>query len=303
MPDFTGATGNQPPTADSAAIGALNGQTQAFTFTFSDPNGATDVMNTYIVMNTSPTPATGCSIRYTEYNGGQPRALYLMRDDGVNWDQAVLPSTAVLQNSRCIVNAADLIITEAVTTFTEQLTITPKPGFSGTQTIYMAVQDYAGAFSNFQPRGSWTIAGYTISGRVATGTIPPIGVPNVQVQLNTTPVQTISTDANGDYAFTALGPGNFVVTPSHSNYTFTPANTPVNITSSSVPNVNFTAVPNPTYWNITGQVTQGGAGLSGVSMALTLSNGEPNNECERELFFYQPGRGRQLQDNADKGGV
>jgi hypothetical protein len=62
---------------------------------------------------------------------------------------------------------------------------------------------------------------YTIGGRItdASGT----GVANVSVMLSGSQSATLLTDANGNYAFTVLGLGNYGVTPSSNFNSFTPA--------------------------------------------------------------------------------
>ena len=51
------------------------------------------------------------------------------------------------------------------------------------------------------------------------------------------------TNSLGNYTFTSLASGAYLVTPAHSGFVFSPANQSVNISTASVSGVNFTATP------------------------------------------------------------
>ena len=81
---------------------------------------------------------------------------------------------------------------------------------------------------------------------------------------------TTTPDASGNYAFSVLASKTYTVTPSNSNYTFSPASQTVNIISSSVSGVSFNAL-----YSIFGNVGAG-AGvniyLSGAASASTTDD-------------------------------
>jgi hypothetical protein len=78
---------------------------------------------------------------------------------------------------------------------------------------------------------------YSISGTV-TGDIQAGVTLTLSGDISAT---TTTTDASGNYTFSGLSNGSYIVAPSLSNYTFTPSSTQVQISGADVPGVNFTA--------------------------------------------------------------
>jgi hypothetical protein len=98
---------------------------------------------------------------------------------------------------------------------------------------------------------------YTISGEVSGTT--------ATVTLSGAASKSTTTDSLGNYTFTGLPNGSYVVTPSQTGYTFSPASSSVAIAGASVSAVNFTASATaPVTYTISGKV-------SGSSATLTLS--------------------------------
>jgi hypothetical protein len=52
---------------------------------------------------------------------------------------------------------------------------------------------------------------------------------------------TTTTDSSGNYTFSGLSNGSYIVEPSLSNYTFSPASTQVTVSEADVTGVNFVA--------------------------------------------------------------
>jgi hypothetical protein len=110
---------------------------------------------------------------------------------------------------------------------------------------------------------------HAISGRVLKA--GGAGLQGVTVTLSGSQSATALTDANGFYTFAGVaGGGNYTVTPSKLNYTFSPAGTAFNDLGADR-TANFTGTPVP--FTIGGRVTSGGAALSGVT--VTLSGSQP----------------------------
>ena len=106
---------------------------------------------------------------------------------------------------------------------------------------------------------------YSISGKVI-GDTPA----DVTITLSGNASQVTTTDTAGNYSFTELANGDYLVTPSKAGYTFSPSFTSVSIHGKSQTNVNFTASVEGTY-SISGIITLSGSGLSGVAMTLSGS--------------------------------
>jgi len=110
---------------------------------------------------------------------------------------------------------------------------------------------------------------WSISGTVS----PPSSGTGTTLTLSGAASNTASADASGNYSFTGLVSGAYVVTPSKAGFTFTPASQAVTVNAASVGSVNFTAVPIPTY-SLSGTISPAASG-SGTNVSLTAS-GEGN---------------------------
>src|SRR5712672_2595085 len=84
-------------------------------------------------------------------------------------------------------------------------------------------------------------------------------------------------DSSGNYTFTALANGTYVVAPSHAGYVYTPATQAVTINGTNVTGVNFTATSQQTF-SISGTIspTTGGSGatvtLNGTAAATSTTS-------------------------------
>lgn len=67
------------------------------------------------------------------------------------------------------------------------------------------------------------------------------GIGSAMVTLTGTATGTITANSKGTYTFRQLKPGNYVVSPSLSGYTFNPVSTAVSLTNTNIASINFTA--------------------------------------------------------------
>jgi hypothetical protein len=115
------------------------------------------------------------------------------------------------------------------------------PVSSGSSNIAFTATDAAGHTGS----GTLTLVinsgSFTISGQI---TASGIGLSGVSVSLSGASTSTVTTDSSGNYSFTGLIAGTYVVTPSRSRYTFTPSSQTLTSISSSQ-TVNFTAAGAP----------------------------------------------------------
>jgi hypothetical protein len=141
-------------------------------------------------------------------------------------------------------------------------TITPsKPSYAFTPpSLSVDIQDVSVVGKDFTASST---AIYSISGKV-TGDIQE----GVTITLSVTPSNVTTTDSSGNYSFTGLTNGDYLVTPTKIGYTFSPLFASVSIRNNSQTNINFTASVEGTYF-ISGTVTLNGSGLSGVTMTLS----------------------------------
>jgi hypothetical protein len=100
---------------------------------------------------------------------------------------------------------------------------------------------------------------YTISGRLTNGAA---GVSGITVTAGGT--NSAVTDATGLYVFSNLCAGSYTVAPSASCYQFNPTSLLVPVSPGNATGLDFSASPN--VHNISGRITEGGIGVSGVSV-------------------------------------
>jgi hypothetical protein len=107
------------------------------------------------------------------------------------------------------------------------------------------------------PANSWQSSNYWVDVVFVPGSTTPPPVTYVisgkvtgsaaTVTLSGTAGKVAATDSTGNYQFTGLNNGNYVVAPSQTGFTFSPSTTAVTINGASVTGINFsaTAIPLP----------------------------------------------------------
>ncbi len=148
--------------------------------------------------------------------------------------------TYTLANSQ-LVNGTFVVTVEKAS-----YTMTP-----GSRTIIISGANVAG--QDFTAMGQ-----YSVSGQVVVGSI---GLMGVTISAGN---DSVTTDYNGDFTFPNLGNGSWLLVPSRSGYTFTPATYSVTINGANQSGVTFTSAPMVTH-DISGAVT----GASSVTLTLS----------------------------------
>jgi hypothetical protein len=110
---------------------------------------------------------------------------------------------------------------------------------------------------------TWSISGVIAPASAGAGTLVNLSGPSSA---------NVTADATGSYTFTGLGNGTYVVTPSKTGFTFSPANQSVTVNGANKSLPNFTATAVPT-WSISGTISPA---ASGSGALLTLS-GSPSS--------------------------
>src|SRR5262249_47790698 len=146
-------TGAVSVTADSASPSTGSGSNQAFSFTYSDSAGYTDVATAWVWFNASfASPASSCLIYYDRPS----LRLFLLNDAGTAWLGGVtVPNVGVLENSQCSIQVVTSTVQGPPTGVILNLSLVFKPAFAGTKTIFMYAAG-SSANSGWQTRGSWT---------------------------------------------------------------------------------------------------------------------------------------------------
>ncbi|HEY2018396.1 MAG TPA: hypothetical protein VGH38_33050, partial [Bryobacteraceae bacterium] len=134
------------PTA-AVSVNPAHGQglSHAFTFTFTDVNGWTDLGVVNILINSSLDGRNACYLAYSR----PVNALYLVNDAGIT----LLPG---LTNSQCSITGFSAAMDGI--TLTLNMTATFPQSFAGNQIIYMAARDSGDVHnSGWQALGTWTV--------------------------------------------------------------------------------------------------------------------------------------------------
>ncbi|MBI4691570.1 MAG: carboxypeptidase regulatory-like domain-containing protein [Nitrospirae bacterium] len=98
--------------------------------------------------------------------------------------------------------------------------------------------------------------GYSISGTITDSS--GAGLSGVTVNLTDIISYTAITDANGDYIFSGIQNNNYTITPSLPDYSFSPTNIPVDLSSADLKGQDFVGIPYQNTNTITFTRTYGG---------------------------------------------
>jgi hypothetical protein len=138
--------------AVSVSPSSGSGASQAFTFVYTDSNGASDLASAQAIINASNSSVSSCYVWVTPATG----AIWLAADAG-NWSaQQTLGTAGTLQNSQCAVNVGSSSGTLSGNTYTLTLAIGFQTGSSGAKNIYSMATSLAGPASGWQTVGTWT---------------------------------------------------------------------------------------------------------------------------------------------------
>src|SRR5271165_196445 len=143
------------PVAASAAPNSGTGAVQTFTFSFSDAAGATNLLASRVLFNTTLSGTSAC---FVYFSGGGANTLYLLSDAGALQGGIPIGSAGTLSNSQCSVNVGASSAVFSGSILTLNLAITFTPAFAGAKKIYSEAQNVSvlGAWSQM---GTWTVTG------------------------------------------------------------------------------------------------------------------------------------------------
>jgi hypothetical protein len=147
-----GGGSNGPPAPVSVTPNSSSGSSQTFAFTFTDPNGATDIVSTQMDINAQLSSTNACYFYYSRASN----ALYLANDAGAWQGPVTVGGSGTLSNSQCSVNAGTSSMSVSGNTLTLNLAVSFEAGFAGAKNIYMEVQN-ATVDSGWSLHGAWTV--------------------------------------------------------------------------------------------------------------------------------------------------
>ncbi len=148
-----GGTGTpSPPSAVSVTPSSGSGMSRAFTFAYSDLNGAADIVSAQMDVSATLAAKGAC---YLYYAAGS-NAIYLATDAGA-WPAPLTVGVAgTTQNSQCSLDAGASSVTKLGNNLTLNLALTFKAGFAGAKNVYMEAHN-ATLDSGWVLRATWTV--------------------------------------------------------------------------------------------------------------------------------------------------
>jgi hypothetical protein len=124
---------------------------------------------------------------------------------------------------------------------------------------------------------------YTISGSITPANLGS----GATVALGGASSASIISDSNGNYSFTGLANGSYVVTPNKAGYNFSPSSQSVVVSGSSQASINFTAQSANSTYTISGNISPS-AGGSGATISLSgAATGTSSADANGNFSFTQ----------------
>jgi Beta-propeller repeat len=129
-----------------------SGSAQTFAFLYNDTVGAGDLTSVSVLVNSSQSTVSGCSVVYTRASN----TLALLTDAGALPGTTIAPGSGSQSNSQCTLSGAGSSVSMNGTSLTLNLALTFQPFFGGNKSIYLqAVSPFATAA--WQLEGTWNI--------------------------------------------------------------------------------------------------------------------------------------------------
>jgi hypothetical protein len=145
------------------------GKSVTFTAVYTDPNGASDLNEVLLLVNTAAVGANGCFVYYQP----QGNHLYLANNGGVTWiTPALTPAVAGTDsNSQCTLNAGSSSVSTAGNNLTLNIALSFSSTFVGSKNVYLYASGLSGKNSGTVTAGTWTAG--TSTGRPAVISLSP----------------------------------------------------------------------------------------------------------------------------------
>ena len=249
------------------------------TFTAAVKDTTTNVSvgpNTYTITVTNPVPVSLPAPNPTSLSSATVNQSYI---GVINASGGISPFTWSINGSAVPTNGTPLSLTNglsATNTGGNTLTISGTPTATGTVTLtnVKVVDSLSSNASN-----TYTIlvnsAGAQVNGQIFlnTGCGGGSTVPQITVSINTTPVQQVTTDSNGNYSFGSISNGTYTITPSiaGASSVFYPATlTNVVVNNNQLNGEDFSVALG---YSVNGAVSYGGTQTGRVYLNLN------NNSC------------------------
>jgi hypothetical protein len=150
-----GSSAGQPAIV-SFSPNSGSGTSVTFTAVYTDPNGAGDMTEALLLVNSTVSTVNGCYVYYVP----QSNLLYLSNDAGTGWlTPGLTPGaggTGTSSNSQCTLHAGSSSAGTAGNNLTLGVTLSFAPAFVGAMNVYLYALGVSGQNSGWVTEGTWT---------------------------------------------------------------------------------------------------------------------------------------------------
>lgn len=145
---------NQPPQALSVNPASGAGSRGSFRFSYSDPDGTSDISSVIVIINDTSRGIKGCYLQWYRTTN----TITIANDNGSGWaEEQKLGSSGAIHNSQCEVDMPGTSMAEADGRLELKLDLRFLLGFHGRKHLYTYVMDDYGASSGYRDLGSWDV--------------------------------------------------------------------------------------------------------------------------------------------------
>ena len=143
------------PVANSVVPGAGSGAAQRFSFTVSDPGGAGFLTGVAMLLSSTLSTASACSMVYDR----TANVVSLAYDNPANGATPVTPgSNAVASNAQCTLNGANTTVAVGTTSIVVTVDVSFNANWFGAKNIYLLASETT-TNSGWVTVGGWTVTG------------------------------------------------------------------------------------------------------------------------------------------------
>jgi hypothetical protein len=224
-----------PPVIVSLSPSAGTGTSVTFRAVYSDPNGAGDLSQVLLEINSSQSAINACYVSYQP----QVNLLSLANNAGVPITPGLTPGVAgTASNSQCTLNAGSSSVAMAGNNLTLNVALSLSGTFVGSQNVYLYAAGSSGQNSGWIQEGTWVPASagspaiVSLSPNAGAGTSVTFQAvysdPNGAGDLNTVLLQINAIQSSGNACYVYYQPqGNHLYLANNAGAWITPALTPV----------------------------------------------------------------------------
>jgi hypothetical protein len=143
-----------PVAVQSLTPNSGTGRSVVFAAVLADPNGAADLNEVFLLVNTSVKSANGCEVHYLP----RTNQLTLLNDAGTAWLTPVLTpgGSGSVANSQCTLNAAYSAVSSSGNDMTLKVSLAFAASQTGSHNVYLNASGVGAAGSGWVEKGTWT---------------------------------------------------------------------------------------------------------------------------------------------------